>query len=384
MQYCFEYSQIDSWFFKESRPMDAIGNNEMQSIFPPTAYSFSGITRSFLGSQANINWPAYRQGNGKAHSLDNEIDFCEIMGNPALEATDLGSLKFKGCFPSYKEKALLPAPLSLVKIKDNIDSLKVSEEACQTDLGFVRLPELSASMKGAKPLENAWLTQSAFSQVLQGKIPKATDLHSIQDIQTNDPRLGITLSNQTKTAVQGQLYQTSHIRLNADYALQNFLDIDERVIPKQTNEHLVRFGAEGRQAFVNITRESLHIPAPAPDKNTKGLIVYFLTHANFSSQLYPKGFSKTKNNQNQDIWKGILNGIEVTIESAVIGKAVREGGWDLAKHQPKPAIQLIPAGSCWFITSDQPLENVIKALHMQNIGQEAQLGRGLIACGLWK
>lgn len=384
MQICFEYEQLDSWFFKESRPMDALGNNEMQSLFPPTAYSFSGITRSFLGSQANINWQAYQQGNGTDHSLDSDIDFCDVMGNPKQSPNEFGSLKFKGCFPSYQGETLLPAPLCLVENDTGIHSLTISEHAYRTDLGYVRLPEMPDAMRGAKPLENTWLTLAAFNQVLQGKMPKVADTHSKSQMQVGDARLGIALSHKTRSTIKGQLYQTSHIRLNPDYALHNFVDVDQRVIPMNKQGHLIRFGAEGRQAHVAIKETSLDIPQINNANSAKGLVLYFLTHTNFHSNPYPKHFERIQNAVGQDIWTGELNGISINIESAIMGKAVREGGWNLARHQPKPATQLIPAGTCWFITSDHPLEEVASALHMTHIGQETQLGRGLIACGIWK
>jgi len=384
VEFQINFNQIDSWFFKESRPMNSLGNNEMQSLFPPTAYTMSGVVRSLLGEHAQLNWSAYRKGDGTQHNLDSNIDFCQEIGNPK-QPNDLGNFQLQGFFPSYQEKPLLPAPLNLVHKKidtqDTYHRMQISKESYQTDLGKIRLAELPDELKGAKPLEETWVSLSLFEQLLQGKLPQknTSEVHPKEQVLTTDPRLGIAINTKQRTTLKGQLYQTAHIRLAKGYALSLFAHFNEALNPQQG---FIRFGAEGRQAHASVQAHSLKITPPTLKGDEKGLILYFLTHANFESHFIPEGFKKTEKN-GQTLYQGEVHGIPLTIESMILGKAIREGGWDLAHHKPKPAPQLIPAGSCWYITTPD-LEKAIYTLHLSHLGQETQFGRGLIACGLWK
>ena len=383
MEFQIHFNQIDSWFFKESRPMDSLGNNEMQSLFPPTAYTTSGVIRSMLGEYAGIDWTQYLQGKGTHHQLNDALDLCQELGNPK-QAGDLGNLQLKGCFPSFQQTPLIPAPLNLIHSQKNNQThyafMQISSQTYQTDLGNVRLAEISNDLRG-KPLENTWLELSLFQALLKGETPKPNDarVHTAQHIFTTDPRLGIAIDTTSHTTKQGQLYQTSHIRLHQDYGLTLFAQFHEQLNPKET---FIRFGSEGRQAHAQIQPNALTLPPPTPSGNEKGLILYFLTHANFNSNFIPEEIQKVTES-NRTSYQGQIHGIELQIESMILGKAVREGGWDLAHHKPKPAHQLVPAGSCWYITTPD-IQKAIETLHLTHIGQETQLGRGLIACGLWK
>jgi len=50
------------------------------------------------------------------------------------------------------------------------------------------------------------------------------------------------------------------------------------------------------------------------------------------------------------VWQGRIAEISLTLRAAVIGKALREGGWDLAQQKPRDVVSLVPAGSCYYFT----------------------------------
>lgn len=80
--------------------------------------------------------------------------------------------------------------------------------------------------------------------------------------------------------------------------------------------------------------------------------------------------------------------VALDIHAAVLDKSRREGGWDLANHRPCAVQSLIPAGGSYYATLTDPkslhLDLAITALHGQRVGEDQVLGRGLLACGLWK
>ena len=377
---------MDSWFFKESRPMESMGSSEMQSLFPPTPYSMSGILRSIIGEQLGVDWQAYRQGDGKAHAKGALINLCDLMGNP--KTNGLGELRLAGSFLTLKDETLFPAPLSLMQRSDTsnptIHAMDISTQLERTDLGLVRLPTIAPQLRGAKVLDKHFISLSGLENYLNGILPKPEEIHAISRLKANDPRLGIQLASATKTTIEGQLYQTNHLRLKEHVSLVSYFDGIPQEIFHQTSD-TVRFGAEGRVACYTLSEQTLSIKPPAPTKNTQGLILTLLSHANLNGSWLPEAFIKSQTHNGQCVWQGQIHGVRLTLHSSIIGKAVREGGWDIAAHKPKPLLSLIPAGSQFYVTLDegQELTDAIESLHLKQIGEETQLGRGLMACALW-
>jgi CRISPR-associated protein Cmr3 len=119
-----------------------------------------------------------------------------------------------------------------------------------------------------------------------------------------------------------------------------------------------------------------------PNAETHGLILTLLTHADLDFHWYPPGFEVLEQ-QGVTVWRSVISGVMLTIHAAALGKAHREGGWDLVAHQSRAVKSLIPAGSAWYCTVEGQLESAIRALHGTQIGEEQALGRGLLAVGLW-
>ena len=95
------------------------------------------------------------------------------------------------------------------------------------------------------------------------------------------------------------------------------------------------------------------------------------------------GFSKEGSS-----WRGKINGDNYTLHCAITGKALREGGWDMQAHQPRPVQSYIPSGSVFYCTPDEiSLATALKKLHLAQLKQpeliDQQLGRGRIIASLW-
>ena len=67
----------------------------------------------------------------------------------------------------------------------------------------------------------------------------------------------------------------------------------------------------------------------------------------------------------------------------MLGKAVREGGGDLLRRQPRPVRSLIPAGSVYFCSVEGDVRAAVTALHGWHAGHATALGRGELAVGFW-
>jgi len=133
------------------------------------------------------------------------------------------------------------------------------------------------------------------------------------------------------------------------------------------------------------TRESLPFAEPQTVETVETVLIHFLTPADFNGQWYPDGFKCTEHN-GLTVWHGQLNGIELSIEAAIIGKVHREGGWDMKNHRPRPVKSYIPAGSVWFCRLPRATawQTLIESLHGQCLGNDSAFGRGQILLGHWR
>ncbi|OQX15233.1 MAG: type III-B CRISPR module-associated protein Cmr3 [Thiothrix lacustris] len=362
------FNATDTLFFRESRPMEALG--EAQSVFPPPVRTLAGAVRTLIGEHLGVNWHDFNE---------NHVHFTDIG-----HGEKLGNLRFEGAWLAWNGKRLYPAPLHLMRKEGKLFQLTLDKDTVHCDLGKnVRLPKLpdrklpdGDEPKGSKPLENAWLTHAGLEAVLQGKSP----LNYICDAKAlfaSESRLGIARDNASRSVQKGMLYQTQHIRPKAELSIE----LDTHGLPDgfTTPSTLVRLGGEGRTASIGI-KQTTNI-LPKADKIGKTFAIYLLTPLYGSPCL---DFERDKNS-NPTVWKGTLNGVALTLHGAITGKVQRVGGWDMAANKPRPVKSLVPAGSVFFcsVDNDDDVTAAIDALHNKRIGNFTEYGYGHLAIGVW-
>lgn len=367
----WEFTALDTLFFRESRPMESVGGSQLQSRFPPPARTVIGAVRTSIGEAVQTDWTQYA--GHEPHPLSTRI------GSPE----SLGPLTFSGPWLTKAGQRLYSMPLAVLwNAEGKQTRLRPAKAPQHCDLGHVCLPEKAdATLMGAGPLENAFVTGEGLLAFLEGRAVEKKHIIRPETVFSHEERLGIARDNRHRVTGDGLLYQTRHIRPHADADLAIGIGVsglDAHDIPRQG---IVRLGAEGRLA--NWQRK----PAPAglqPKKpaQAKGLFLLLQTHALFEAGWLPDGFCPIERN-GQTLWEGQINGLSVRIVCAVIGKPVREGGWDLVNHNPRPLQSLVPAGSGYFCEVDGDLTQACRALTGIKIGQEQDYGRGELIAGYW-
>ena len=366
---------FDTWFFRESRPHDAAGASELSSLFPPPIRTLAGALRTFLGDQMEIDWKTLQ-------SKNNDFDFEKSLGN----AEHLGELQLNGAWVCYQGQRLYPAPLYLMQKEENLQRLQIGKTV-RCDLGSVRLPEMPKDCVGYKNLEQHWVTAVGMRLCFEGQVPNVSDIVKADELFSHEARIGIARDNEKRKVIDGKLYQTQHLRLKDEVHIElDAKNLDASLLQalsiKQQNA-ILRLGGEGRMASV-ATRDTAE-PLPFIKKHkTDTLLIHFVTPADFNGEMFPENFTKRDQN-GQTIWQGEINGIELNIEAAVIGKAHREGSWDMQKHQPRPVKSYIPAGSAWFCRLNNPddYKHIHEKLQGHCMGNDTAFGRGQILIGLW-
>ena len=385
------FEPMDTWFFRESRPMEAIGGSELASVFPPPPRTLLGAVRTAIGDASGVDWKDFK--DDPEHPLRKLIGFGD----------DLGTLGLFGPWLHWRDDRLFPVPLFLLSKEREFALLRIGQaaqtmdkpadkpamefarlrigQAAQTHLGQVRLPELPGDKQGYKPLEQAWITRVGLEAMLIGEVPDANAIQLAKALFQYESRLGIARDNVRRITDEGLLYQTRHLRPNSDLTVEAGITLTEdTAIPSG----LVRLGGEGRMAHLVADKAPPFLIAPNPTRNTKGLILLLLTPARFVGRdgWLPPGL-RPEDERGERVWKGQIAEVDLTLHAAVLGKAQREGGWDMANHRPRAVQSLIPAGSAYYVTVGGDIKAAIQKLHNTCNGEDQPLGRGLLACGLW-
>lgn len=398
------FSAFDTLFFREARPMESVGAKPLEGRFPPTARTMSGVVRSLVGEAMGVDWLAYRDG-----STAPEIEKVRKIIGPA-DGDGIGALKLRGPFPTLDGERLYPAPLHVLHKDGEYVRLKPGD-AAHCDLDNVYLPEMEKKLPGAKPLEQCWLKRADIERVLCGAAPR--EVIEQKELFSAEPRLGIALNRETRSAAEGKLYQTVHARLN-DWKQEVGIGIYVDNLPQELfgkiDNTVLRMGGEGRFASVGLAGANLwpvvpDLRAAAVEgcrfpRDARGLLLMLLTPASFvvgqenpsqqKSTWLPPGFTETKDGHGVTVWTGEIAGVELTLQCAVIGKAVREGGWDMKNHRSRHAVNLVPAGSVYFCKvmnggigeAAETLQQFMQTNKL-HLGLETEMGRGELAVGYW-
>lgn len=384
------FEALDTWFFRESRPFNTIGGTQLASQFPPPPRTLAGAVRTAIGEANGVDWQQYQKGSKYQRLRDSMGDAC---GYGTLEFT--GPLLLKG------GKRLYPAPLLLLEKeadgKKEYIRLQPGQDAVNCDIGEVLLPELPTGERGAKLLEGCWLTEAGLRKVLSGGVPDAiVDNHKEREVQVlsqkvifeEEERLGIGRNNETRSNIDKLLYQTRHIRPREDISVALGVSGLNDEFTLRTKDGINRLGGEGRMGAFSIeTSEANKLEiTPSFPSSTKVLLV-LLTAGDFGSNWMFPSFSQQRNDDNDaDEWHGVINGVELKIISAAIGKPVREGGWDVANRKSRDLRSMVPPGSCYFCeVIEGNAQGAVDQLQGFKVGdkQATTLGRGELAAGYW-
>jgi len=352
----YVFRPLDTWFFKEARPMDGFGGAELGSVFPPPVRTVLGALRAAAGDSVGVDWDRYP---------DAYSELARRIG----DSESYGELKAGGVFPTKSGEILYPLPLHIVyrqgsEAEHGRDIVVFSKmtigEHVACDLGKIKLPQLPHSKKEQERFntydEHAWVTSDDLVMVLSGGVPNR--VFTRDELIAYESRVGIARDNKTRIVQEGMLYMTRHLRLHADVAVAVEIDGFDGLIERG----VVRLGGEGRgAAFDPISMPK--IPKPTQPKGVvRGAFLSLLTPASLDPQ----------------------RPIDAGVVSACVGKAFREGGFDMKGRRSRAARAYLPAGSTWFVEmDDKGARNFIDRWHETKIGDEQALGRGRIVCGYW-
>lgn len=317
------------------------------SLMPPPPSLFAGAFRSALLGRDATQLAAFVE---QGRCTDAALHAC--LGTP----TQPGAFALRWLSLAIDTgtktgiEAIAPLPADLLLLGRGFAHLKpcAVPQGMQSS-GDLPLRATLHSAKQEKPTGGVYLRAKGLEQHLQGRLPDAAHSVRANQLYQRDPRLGIGLDTDARTAEESLIYTTEGFAFSPNaqgsFASTGFLvglDGVDAVLPEQG---VLRLGGDGRSA----TYRRVDFKPPAIASISK------LSHQRFRLVLQTPGlFSQgwlPEGVQRQDDGNYRLQGagFSTRLACAALGRNDWISGWDLHQRKPKTAHTVAPAGSVyWF------------------------------------
>jgi CRISPR-associated protein Cmr3 len=243
------------------------------------------------------------------------------------------------------DEALFPLPADLVAV-EGPDLVTLSPQALRRryfGIGLSNdLPALVSfrSSKRGKPLGGQWITAAGLAKHLEGHKPDPSCVVASSSLWQIDPRLGIGLDANSRTAAESQIYTTDAVALRPGVRF-----VAEFAGSQLPTTGLVRLGGDGRGARIEPPSSVLAgtlSELGLPQSGWTGYRMILATPGLFPHGWLPPGVDPTTR-------RFKVEGLIAELVAAAVPRHEVISGWDVAQHKPKPARKAAPAGSCyWF------------------------------------
>lgn len=353
---------LDTLFFRDGKPFTMGAETWADAQFPPSPSVMYGALRAqYFGehpqqlSEANTATDPTRE----------------------LRITFLSLL-------NEKNRPLFPLPLDCVKEKiphtrtafllTHREKSPVSN--CPTPAICTASPEQQVETE-----EHGFVTGGQLERYLSG-VSETFQFITLHDYSVIEPKIGIARQRSTHTSEDGKLYQVEMRRLKAkkkfgketreELALYvEFEGLKENI----AKQGIFRLGGEGKMAHYQSFKAKLFDPPRLTGNRFK---LYLATPAFFAQGWLPGWIHR----ETLEACQPPYSDLQIRLETAIIGKPVRIGGFDMKAGEPKVMRQAVPAGSVYYFSMDGDIQQITGLFHKQCCSDyESQQGFGLTFIG---
>jgi len=346
-----------------------------EALIPPWPSVAAGALRSRILADSQVDLAAFARGEVRHASLGTPA----APGSFAVTAFHLARR-----FADGRVEALIAAPADLVVSEGasgapSVHALRPVQVAAglMASTPFAALPVLAEATRG-KPAGGYWLSEAGWRAYLAGKLPAPSELLPSSKLWRIDPRVGVGLDADTRSAADGRLFSVQAVALvkhshRSGTAQQSQPPIatgfDVGFVAAVSGARLptggtVRLGGDGRAAALHPAAATLPEPDYAALVAAKRCRLVLATPGLFAAGWLPTGFTQAGDGS----LRLDLAGVKARLVCAAVPRFETVSGWDLAQWQPKPAQRAAPTGSVYWLDE---LDATPDAL------------RKLAAAGLW-
>jgi len=394
---------LDVLLFRDSRPFTGGEIHRARSLFPPSPLTFQGAIRSILFQHVlgNKGKSFHHLAKYLRHeNMDADVEeVVRILGG----ADDFGNFQLLGPFLASRqgniekvsvEHIFFPPPFDLLQKDEKFFTISPLSDLPHVlfDSGWKEgLALLWSKEIGAKDVADFWLTKEGLAAYLKGEFSTIALKHS-KHIYAREQRVGIELKDGARTVEIGKLYMAEFVRLEKNHGFLVRVEIisspDDVLAPLK--EGVLQLGGEARACLYRSLEDDPLAGFDSPlGGNEKFFKLYLATPAIFTKGWLPDFLE-------QSTLKGKVDGVQVRLVAAAVGKPMYIGGWDLAHNVPRELYPAVPPGSVYlFEILEGGAEKVKEIFHgktkLQELGNQgerylrelAKIGFGLTFVGRW-
>lgn len=392
---------LDVLLFRDSKPFTAGESHRARSLFPPNPSTFLGAIRAKIINdklaEQNLEFGSYYNGDGKLKDLIAEVGAPDGKGALKLKGPFLvspnGNNVFKIHFPLPRDLMQPESRLGGSKPMNPLAPLEAISPGVHTNMPDLKY--LWSTAGGEAPEGIAYFNALELKRYLCDE-PIASK-RSSEQLYDHEPRVGIRLQREQRTAKLGQLYQIEFVRLEKDVRMLLYISMKKDELLE--SDGLIVLGGEQRGAHFQNEQidhltgmedliKTMKKRLAAEIAKTEHFKIYLAAPAIFrvdcdeGRKLY--GWLPSWINESDD-FIGSCAGTEVQLVSAAIGKPISIGGWDLAQRKSKGMRKAVPPGSVYYfkLREGDP-QKLIDNFHFQCISEDVPgAGMGLAFVGLW-
>lgn len=327
----------DTLFFRGGEPMGMGESHFQTSVFPPSYETFVGAVRtSVITYMCNGDFEGYKTGKYDKTVWGQEI------GRKELPDT----FEFIGPFLKRGTDIFMPPPSNLFtdakKTRFTIAYPRYFNGVTSSSVMLHIMWINESGEEGAKdwqPVDN-YITLGGMIKYLKGDIETLnweTDFAENNTLFRVEARTGIALNkNGLRTARDGHLYMTSHIRFDETVGMTFILE----GVPSFPDSLVMRLGGENRTVWCEK-----YIDAEMPFFHEN--VEFLITTMPIKTDKVVKGIPVTEF-LDEDMNIILPGGIKSKLTSYAVNKPELFGGWDLATQKSKTMVQYVPAGSVFY------------------------------------
>jgi CRISPR-associated protein Cmr3 len=314
----------DILMFRDGKPFSGGDDHFARGSFPPAPSTIYGALRSHILSIQSGEFDTFKKEPNKIDkTITNEIGTPDGIGSLTITQFTLAkknSTSVEQYFPmprdiakdkgKEKDRLYILMPIALQKtVMTDLPSGLInmwysSEDAMESVSGFLSLKEMEDYLLG-----------EVHSTITTGK--------ALFDIEE---RIGIRKSKTSRSVYEGGLYSVEYFKLNEGVGFAIEIE-NTKLLPKSG---ILRLGGDNRSAnYTEMSYDGISdTPIKAKIDKTKRFKLVLTTPSIFKNGWIPEGIDS-------NTMEGQINGIEVKLISACIGKPVSIGGYDFVKNHPK-------------------------------------------------
>ncbi len=336
---------LDTFFFRDGKPFSRGQETWADGVFPPSPTILYGALRAIYFTHH-----------------PNEFEKANTSDDLTLK------LKIKGVFLEIGEEIYLPVPADFVITeKDNTTQKRLltvveneDNHISSNKTSYITTIDIGETIKDME--KDALFNRRNYQRYLN--IESLDKLRYRKDYLLNDPKIAFKKNDATMTVDEDSLHRVGTQRFKEDNGKVSIvIDFEDLNIPEQG---LMKLGGEGKVAhYETISKKDYtRIDPPALTSTDKHFKICLATPALFKQGWLPSWI-------NEKTLIGEFNQLKLKLLTAIIGKPVLVGGFDMKEGKPKPMYKAVPAGSVYYfeLLEGRCMEEVIKVFHQHAISE---------------